>query len=158
VGYGAISKVWEGRPHPPTPQDPEWVPPHTPYPLIRTNNPTFFQNSMRITQGPASIIVGKSRPSRPITHNSLFKTRGKPGKPPANYTPRVRRKYILCKVKLGSPVVCNSSEPSIHAGSQPLGTFRQEVLIAISIPFLSPPPPTKTSVLINKYRHKNTPR
>ena len=37
----------------------------------------------------------------------------------SNYTPRVRRKYILCKVKLGSTVVCNSLEPSIHAGSQP---------------------------------------
>jgi len=106
-------------PHPPTPQALQWVPPHTPYPLTRTNNHTFFQNSPRITQGPSSIIVGKSRPSCPITHDRLFKTRGKPGKPPSNYTPRVRRKYILCKVKLGSTVVCNSLEPSIHAGSQP---------------------------------------
>jgi len=33
-----------GDPHPPTPQDPEWVPPHTPYPLTSTNNYTFFPN------------------------------------------------------------------------------------------------------------------
>ena len=96
-------------PHPPTPQALQWVPPHTPYPLTRTNNSTFFPNSIRITQQ--------------LHANNYPKTTNIPSNlsnhPPSNYTPRSLQKYIISKVKLGSPVVCNSPEPSIHAGSQP---------------------------------------
>jgi hypothetical protein len=84
-----------------------------------------------------------SRPTCPITHDRLFKTRGKPGKPPSNYTPRVRRKYIISKVKFGSPDVCNSLEPNTHAGSQPFRYVSAGSTYCHFDPHLKYPPPLR---------------
>ena len=132
-----------------------------PQPANYTPNPVhYFQKRCHwchcfanYTGATCETNTGKCRtscPTCPITQNLLYKTGGKPGKPPSNYTPRLLQKYIISKVKLGSPVVCNSLKPNIHAASQLFRYVSAGSTYCHFDPFSATPPPLELHLTVSQ--------